>query len=174
MGDVVWQCDASQVAPELVAFAEACSKLPGKTIIADGARTRARAAEIYSWGRTAVNPYEGPPEFPGPNGLGSIATNAVNADQTAHGYKADGVAHGIDFDVVPSSQAAHAERGALAKSMGLAWGGDFLVGGKPDIRHVETKRWRALGPGPDPAPRVSALPLLGLAALALASTRLFK
>lgn len=165
MGSVRWNCDPLRLAPDLRAWCEGLAALPFPVVVASGARSDAEQAVLYSWGRTVRNPDMDRTGDPGPNGLGVYATNARDTSNTAHGIKADGYAHAVDVDPVPATAGQYAAIGAAAEGAGFAWGGRFNVSGKPDVRHVETKRWRSVGTG---AAVVAASGVsLGLMALAL-------
>lgn len=112
-------------------FAYAVARLlGGEWTIIDGLRDEARVTTLYAQGRTS----------PGP-----IVTYAKTVNDTPHALHG-GFGRAIDMgpflkgDVDWNNAKAFAAMGAVAKSMGLVWGGDFS--NLKDFPHVETPDWR--------------------------------
>lgn len=97
--------------------------------VVEGVRSLERQRQLYAQGRTA----------PGP-----IVTNVdgTRLDQCTHSPQADGYGHAVDlaFQGAEPWDRLHpwALLGAMARALGLAWGGDWKSI-KGDLGHVEVK-----------------------------------
>lgn len=94
-------------------------------IVTDGVRTQAQQQKLYAQGRTA----------PGP-----IVTQADGVTRLSNHQPKAGLGHAVDccflVDGTPSwaDTLPWARYGALARAVGLKWGGDWTT---PDRPHVE-------------------------------------
>ena len=142
-GDMSQTDTWKQTHPDIIAWhAKAEADLGMSIGIVSTTRSLAEQADIYSWGRTTQNPYS---PSTAENPLGITATNAMPG-QTAHNPRSDGYSHAVDFKPGNMTVFDYTAMGAHAEANGLVWGGRFLVSGKPDYAHIETKFWRNVKP----------------------------
>lgn len=118
------------VHPSLVTIAyriqRAMAELNFTVAVTDGFRTAERQFELYAQGRTKP---------------GAIVTHADGVKvKSNHQAGADGFGRAVDFCFLVNGRASWDDSlpwsllGAMAKSQGCAWGGDWKV---PDRPHVE-------------------------------------
>jgi len=100
--------------------------------VVEGVRTLQRQQELYAQGRTTA---------------GKIVTNADGSDpaKATHSVQADGYGHAVDLAFQGLSPWASTHPwgllGAMARALGLVWGGDFTAI-KGDLGHLELPRRR--------------------------------
>lgn len=105
---------------------QAMSALGFQLLVTDGVRTDAEQVALYAKGRTAP---------------GAIVTHADGVtNRSNHQVKADGFGYAVDCCFVVSGQPSWAKHlpwalyGAMARALGLKWGGDWK---RPDRPHIE-------------------------------------
>lgn len=135
----------------------AVRELGGRWSVSHGVRNDEEQGKAYARGRTTP----GEPPFTKDRPLGTTVTEARYARETAHGMRRYG---GCAVDLVAIHEdgkvdwapARYLALGALAKSCGFEWGGDFKrrnpKTGKlepfRDLGHVQVAGWRNIPAGP--------------------------
>lgn len=136
------------VDPDLQDFVTfAVRELGGRWSVARGKTTDTEQAAIYARGRTTP----GIPPFTKERPLGTVASEARYAHETAHGVRRYG-ACAVDLVALHDNgqpdwaPERYRVLGELAKHCGFEWGGDFISArtGKrmDDLGHIQVAHWK--------------------------------
>ncbi len=105
-------------------------------VIVQARRTDAEQYELWRKGRETMGPNASAKKT-----FGDTVTEAKTAYDTPHGCgMAVDVAFLVDDKTSWSPSLPWAEYGAVVRSLGQAWGGDFAF---PDLGHAQHANWRA-------------------------------
>lgn len=140
--------EMQRLPPSLLALLELARSRPERYTLAAAGRSYYRKVELYSWGRTARNPDMDRTGDPGLKGLGVTATNVRPDQESAHDFRADGLAYGVDLWSADGNAALAAEARALG--LDVEWGGEVvdLGSGRMDVNHFQARGWRSVPADP--------------------------